>query len=375
MPGVLSSFRGEITLQVVEFSHTRLRFAVVALGIGTLLAVGAGCHRAPTVDVMATVNGKDIFRAELEKSYNDFKASQGESPQERSLEQSNIERLNILQQLIEEEIMQQQAAKINLVASDDEVNAKLTEFKALSTQEEFDKTLKARNETLDDVKRDIRRNITETKLLNKEIDAKINITDTEISNYYNQHKSEFNQIEPAYHLARIVVTAAPSQQVNNLQNSKASSEADAKKKIQNLRNRLDSGEAFATVAASFSEDRAASSNGGDLGFTFETPLRTSAPSVFAAISKLKAGQSTDILTETDGEGAGRRVVGYSIYMLIEKRPAGQRNLSDASVQQMIRQGLRNSHAQLLKSAYYEVLHDQSKIRNYFAEQVLKQGAQ
>lgn len=335
----------------------------------------AGCHRPPTADVMATVNGKEIFRSELEKSYNDYKVSLGESPQEPSPEQSNIIRLNVLEHLIDDEILQQQAAKLNLVASDDEVNANLTEMKALSTQEEFEKTLKARNETLDDVKRDIRRRLTATKLLNKEIDSKINITDTEISNYYNTHKSEFNLIEPYYHLARIVVTAAPSQQVNNLQNSKATGDADAKKKIQNLHTRLDSGEAFASVAASFSEDRATSSNGGDLGFVYETPLRTSYPEVYAAVSKIKAGQFTDILPVTEGEGNARKVVGYAIYLLIEKRPAGQRNLSDASVQQTIRQGLRDSHAQLLKNAYYEVLHNQSKVRNYFAEQILKQGAQ
>lgn len=363
-------------MQVVTFSHARSRYTAVALSLGAVLIIAAGCNRPPSADVMATVNGKDIFRSELEKSYNDYKASLGESPQEPSPEQSNIMRLNILEHLIDDEILQQQAAKLNLVASDDEVNAKLTEMKAPFTQEEFEKNLKARNETLDDLKRDIRRNLTATKLLNKEIDSKINITDTEISNYYNAHKvAEFNLIEPYYHLARIVVTAAPLQQVNNLQNSKASSDTEAKKKIQNLHNRLDSGEPFASVAASFSEDRATSSNGGDLGFVFETPLRTNYPDVYAAVSNIKAGQSTDILPITEGDGPSRRVVGYAIYMLIEKRPAGQRNLSDASVQQTIRQGLRDSHAQMLKNAYYEVLHNQSKIHNYFAEQILKQGAQ
>jgi peptidyl-prolyl cis-trans isomerase SurA len=44
------------------------------------------------------------------------------------------------------------------------------------------------------------------------------------------------------------------------------------------------------------------------------------------------------------------------------------------VQQSIRQGLRESHAQLLRQAYVEMLRDDSKVRNYFAEQVLKQGA-
>ena len=50
---------------------------------------------------MATVNGKDILRADLEKYY---KASLGDNPQEPSAEQANIVRLNILRQMIEDEI-------------------------------------------------------------------------------------------------------------------------------------------------------------------------------------------------------------------------------------------------------------------------------
>ncbi len=176
---------------------------------GCSLAALAGCHRPPSPDVMATVNGKDIMRADVEKYY---KASLGDNPQEPSTEQANIVRLNILHQLIEDEILQQRAAKLNLAASDEDVNAKLTEMKAPYTQEEFDKQLKQRNITLDDLKRDLRRSLTKEKLLNKEIESKINITDAEISSYYLAHKAEFNLIEPQYHLAQIVASAVPMQQ-------------------------------------------------------------------------------------------------------------------------------------------------------------------
>ena len=68
-------------------------------------------------------------------------------------------------------------------------------------------------------------------------------------------------------------------------------------------------------------------------------------------------------------------MGYAIYKLISREPAGQRELNDPRVQQVIRQGLRDSHAQLLQNAYFEVLHNEAKIHNYLAEQILKQGAQ
>jgi peptidyl-prolyl cis-trans isomerase SurA len=353
----------------VEFSlPARSRYATLVLLSAALLVPIAACHRSPAPDVMATVNGKEILRSDLEKYY---KANLGDNPQTPSNEQANIVRLSILHQLIEDEILQQRAAKLNLAASDEDVNAKLTEMKSPYTQEEWDKQLKARNITVDDLKRDLRRSLTKTKLLNKEIESKINITDSEIANYFAAHKSDFNLIEPRYGLAQIVVTGAPSQQAGNLQNNKASSDADAKKKIQTLHNRLDSGEDFGAVAMNFSENANTASNGGDMGFVFESQLRTD-PEVYNAISKLKPGQITEVLPVYDG---AHHAVGYAIYKLISREAAGQRDLNDPRVQQLIRQGLREGHAQLLKNAYFEMLHNQAKVHNFFADQILKQGAQ
>jgi len=317
---------------------------------------------------MATVNGKDILSSEVEKYY---KASLGENQAEPSPEQANIMRLNLLKGMIEDEILQQRAAKLNLSASDEDVNAKLTEMKAPYTQEEWDRQLKQRNITVDDLRRQVRRQLTTTKLLNKEIESKINITDGEISSYYATHKSEFNLIEPQYHLAQIVVSTLPQQQTGNLQNNKASGDADAKKKIQALRIRLQAGEDFGALAMNFSENANNNSNGGDMGFVPESALH-SEPEAYAAIGKLKPGEISDVIP---GYDSSRHVVGYAIYKLISREPAGQRELNDPRVQQNIRQGLRENHAQLLKSAYFEVLQREAKVHNYFAEQILKRGAE
>ena len=91
-----------------------------------------------------------------------------------------------------------------------------------------------------------------------------------------------------------MVTSAPAQQTGNLQNNKASGDADAKKKIQTLHNRLESGEDFGAVAMNFSENPNTASNGGDMGFVPESQLRSD-PEVYNAISKLKPGEITDVL--------------------------------------------------------------------------------
>jgi peptidyl-prolyl cis-trans isomerase SurA len=223
---------------------------------------------------------------------------------------------------------------------------------------------------LDDLKTEIRRNLTATKLLNKEIESKVNITDAEISGYYSAHKADFNLIEPRYGLAQIVVTSAPSAQTSNLQNNKASGDADAKKKIQTLHNRLESGDDFGTLAMQFSENSTAA-NGGDMGFLPESQLRGDTEA-YNAISKLKPGQFTDVLPVVDS--SSHKTVGYAIYKLTSREPAGQRDLNDPRVQQLIRQGLREGHAQLLKNAYFEMLHNDAKVHNYLADQIFKSGA-
>ena len=357
-------------MQVESVFQARSRKIGFIVLCGALLATIAGCHPTPAPNVVATVNGKDILASDLERYY---KANLGDSPQQPSPEQADIGRLTILDKMIEDEILQQRAARLNLTASDEDVNAKLTEIKAPYTQEEFDRQLKQRNMTLDNYKRDLRRQLTTTKLLNKEIESKINITDGEISSYYAAHKAEFNFIEPQYHLAQIVVTSVPSQQAANLRNNKAMNDADARKKIQLLHAQLQSGNDFGNVAASYSEDSDTAPNGGDMGFVAESALQ-SHPEAYNAISKLKPGEITDVVPIVDIASPTHRSIGYGIYKLITREPAGQRELNDPRVQANIRQTLREGHAQLLRNAYFESLHDEAKVHNYLADRILKEGA-
>ena len=335
----------------------------VSLAAG-VLTLGSGCTpKQEGADVMATVNGRKITRQEVQKYYDN---STADAPQKPSLEQADTLRLNILRELIDNEILMQRAEKLGLLATDEEVNAKLAEIKAPYTQEEFNKRLQQRQLTLDDFKRDLRRSLTIDKVLNKEVTSKINISDADITAYYNEHKPEFNLIEPQYHLAQILVTSQPNPQVKNM---KAQNEAEARKKIQMIENRLDSGEDFATVAMTYSEQPDTAQNGGDLGFIPESSLKSD-KTAFDAISKLKPGQYSIILPVTDPNS--HQVFGYRIVKLISREASGQRELKDPRVQQAIREQLRDRREQLLKAAYYEVIRDKATVVNYFAENILKE---
>src|ERR1700675_3155608 len=204
-----------------------ISFIAFCIGCGTKVAGD---------DVAATVDGRKIYRADVEKYYENQTAG---SEQQPVGEQATSLRLSILRELIDNEILMRRAEKLGLLATDEEVDSKLNEIKSPYTKEQFEARLKEKKISTDDFKRDLRRSLTVDKVLNKEITSKINVSDQDVTNYYNAHKAEFNLIEPQYHLARILVTTTPNAQVHNLKNDKAQNEADARKKIKMLMNRLD----------------------------------------------------------------------------------------------------------------------------------------
>jgi peptidyl-prolyl cis-trans isomerase SurA len=340
------------------------------MSLAMLSGAMAGCHPTQSADVVATVNGHPILRSELDKRYDDEVGEQSEKP---PAEQADATRLGLLDnQLILEEVLLQRAAKMNVTATPEEVDDKLKEMKAPYTEEQFNQRLGERHLTVDDLKREVLRNLTINKLLHKEIDAKITVSDSDIASYFALHKSEFNNVNTLYHLAQIVVTTAPNPRPGNLQGSKATTEAEARKKIQALRTRWESGEDFGSLAMNFSENPKTSPNGGDMGIIPEPELQQD-PQVFGAISKLKPGQVTDIIPFPDAQDP-KKLGGFAIFQLISMDPAGQHDISEPQVQQRIRQGLHDNRSQLLKGAYYEMLRDQAKVENFFAEQIFKSDA-
>ncbi len=372
MQHTMNAERSALPLHLLSRSRFLAYVSAAVVGAGLCMTV-TGCHGGRNPEVVATVNGKPILRSDMQVRYEEML---GNSHQQPSVEQADIVKLNIVHNLIDYEILMQRAAKLHLTASDDEVQSKLDEIKAPYTPDEFNKWLDQQHLTLAKLKEEIRGNLTEEKLFNKEINSRINVTDADITNYYNAHKADFDLIEPQYHIAQIVVTStpAPPQQAGNLQNSKAMNDAQAKRKIQMLYTRIQSGEDFGMLAANFSERPDNAQSGGDMGIISESQLK-SEPEVYTAISKLNTGQVTPVLQLYETTPTGKKQVGYAIYKLLDKEAAGQHELSDPRVQQAIRRQLHDARSQLLKNAYIEMLQDQARVVNYYAEEIFKNGVQ
>ena len=88
----------------------------------------AGCSsQQSSGDALAKINGKSILRADVEKYY---RMQTSQSPQQPSPEEATSLHLAIIKQLIDDEIMMQRAEKLGLLATEEEVNSKLSEVKA-----------------------------------------------------------------------------------------------------------------------------------------------------------------------------------------------------------------------------------------------------
>jgi peptidyl-prolyl cis-trans isomerase SurA len=336
----------------------RITFVLVAL-VACALASGCQQDTAPGPDVWASVNGKEIHRDDVDKIFRSRVNAEAPTP---SQEEALSLKLNILDELINSEILVERAGKMNLMASDAEVEDKFTESKSPYTEEEFQKKLKDTGLTVDDLKSDIRRQLSIQKLLNREVVAKITVTDQDISDFYNKNRAQFNVAEPQYHIAQIVITPRPDPAVHNRKNDKAANEAEAGRKAAMLSQKLAMGADFSQLAMDYSEDSSAAT-GGDLGFIAESALNQSDPALKSAVLAMKPGQVTQPIPVKGG--------GYRILLLIAKEAAGQRQFTDVQVQQAIRDALRTRKEQLLRSAYLTSARDEAKVKNYLARQILE----
>lgn len=132
-----------------------------------------------------------------------------------SLDQSAIVsfKKNILDQLIDYELLYQQAQKEKIKISNDEINLEIDKIKDnFSSPEEFDEALKANNITLVRLKEDIKRQLMINSIL-EETRNQISISDEELLEYYNENKESF--LEPEQVHARHILVEA-EEEANNL---------------------------------------------------------------------------------------------------------------------------------------------------------------
>jgi len=311
-------------------------------------------------NVAAAVDGHQITLDDLDRYYQSQLGEQAGPPSE---DQARMMRLSLLNEIIDRQILLHQAESLGLMANDEEVDARYQQYRApFESDDQFFASLEEQGLNREDLRTEIRRTLTIEKLLNREISARVQVTDAEMRQYYEENKASFALAEQRLHLAQIVVTPTPETPVPNLLNDDAVDEETAKAKIQMIEDRLANGEDFSTLAQNYSEDPSTASTSGDLGFLPQSSLEKADITLRRVVAALAPGESSPVI-ETNGQ--------YRIIRLLDKEQPGQRDYSDPRVQQTIRETLTNGKDQLLKTAYLEMLRTQADITNYYAQRLVE----
>jgi peptidyl-prolyl cis-trans isomerase SurA len=337
--------------------HASTRIGVFALFAWLVAVPGCQQRRALDREIWAEVDGQPIYRDQVERVYRSRAATGADasSPQETlSFE------LSMLNELINNQILIEHASRAGISVSEAEVDTRVAQLQSPYSKEEFQKKLNDQGLEMADLRQQVHQDIVLTKLINKEIDSRISVSDAEIAGYYERNQSNFKVPETQYHLAQIEVSSTGTPEARNLKDREAKTLGMARK-IQALYARLLAGEDFAALARQYSEDPKTGEGGGDMGFIPASALNAN-PQLKQAVAALKVNQFSRILRDRNG---------YHIVKLLGREEGGLHPLSDVRVQNAIRQTLRNEKEQLLKAAYIEDLRNRAKVVNYLAAQILK----
>ncbi len=309
----------------------------------------------------AVVNGAEIRRDRVERYYRSMLASSNNATP--SEEEAVTAKLGLVDELITDELVVARATELKIVPTAEEIDKAITERRGSLSDADFAKQLEARKTTLDEFRTEVTREVTKAKVIEQEVNGKVNVTDEEVSAYFEKNRASFNVPERQYHLAQIVVSAVPTQ-VNNQQNDDARSPAEAQRKLAMLAERLKAGDSFAALAGNFSEDPASAQNGGDLGLVGQSQVDNAAPALKNAVMSMKPGELNTI---TNGPTT-------TLLALVRRLEPGQRELSDPEVKDGIKTALKERRVQLLQGAYLARLRDEATIVNYLARQVVDSSA-
>lgn len=334
--------------------------------VASSLGLG-GCQSGPkaAADTAAIVNEKEIKLAAVEKVFQNRTKQANQIPSE---EEAQTLRFEIVRQMINEEILMQQAAKDNLVATEAEIDTKFTDFKKNFTEERFQEFLKEQGMTVEEVREELKKSSTVEKLYNREITSKISVSDNEIKDFFEKNKQSFN-LPDTWRVSHILITprSAQAEVVGNARRFDAQAVQEAQERVLRVLKRILDGEDFQVVARDNSDDTASAPSGGDLGFLSAQQMEQQiGPAFSEAIQSLKPGQTFPRPVVTQ--------YGFHIVRVVEKAPAGQRDLSDPAVRDNIRQVILNRRDNLLKAAYLDKIRNEAKVRNLLAEKILSEMA-
>ena len=284
---------------------------IVSLLAASLLASTAFAANGPVeVDrIVAVVNSEVITRADLRMRV--AQVTRQLSRQGTPLPAADVLEKQVLERQIIERLQLQLAAETSLRIDDvtlDRAVGRIADSNRLSMTE-FRKALEKDGLSWERFREEVRNEMLLTRVREREVEARIVVSDAEVSNFLAHPENTMGQEE--YNLSHILFRAPEGATPEQLARLRA--------KAEDVAARIGRGEPFDKLAASYS-DAPDALTGGNLGWRSAERL----PGLFAeAVTTLKPGETTPIL---------RSAAGFHIVRVMDRKGGSQSGVP-AQVQQ------------------------------------------
>lgn len=269
--------------------------------------VGAGAEQP-----VAKVNGVVITRAEFDRNWEYFLQKSGIPANHADKSgQVNEFRQQVIDRLVDEELLFQEAKRRKLAATKEQVDAEIEKaHQQFPTPEAFSAALERNRLTEPGLRSVFTRNLSIESLVEKDVAKSVTVSDAEVHDFYAGNKASF-EIPEQVRARHILVQVDPKADETARQAAKAEAEA--------LLAQLKGGADFEETARK-SSDCPSAPQGGDLGFFRRGQM---VPEFDKAAFALKPGELSGVV-ETS--------FGYHIIRLEERKAAGTLPESEAAGQ-------------------------------------------
>lgn len=213
---------------------------------------------------------------------------------------------NILKQMIEDKLILSRAKELNINVTEEEVNDKLGYIKnGFPSEKDFYELLEAQGITMADLKDRYRDQIMVKKIVDLEVKSRVMVLPSEVTEYYEKHKSEFKDSGKYKYKVRHIMIKAEDEVSLEL----------AKVEIQDIYNKLKEGQDFAELAKRYSQGPN-KDQGGDMGYIEQGEMLEELDKV---IFTLKPGEFSEPV---------KSKIGYHIFKVEDIKDASYFNLAD-----------------------------------------------
>ena len=203
--------------------------------------------------------------------------------------EENILRKQILERLISDTLQIQYASQIGLKVDDNQLDKTIERIAEQNqlTITEFSEALAKDGVSMTKFRSDIRNEITIARLRDREVDGRVNVSESEIDNYLTSQASR-NENQDEFEISHILIRTPEEGATEDIQKAKVKAEEAV--------SQLNSGNSFSKVSASFS-DAPNALEGGFLGWKSGAQM----PALFLDVLKnMRVGDISPVLRSPNG---------------------------------------------------------------------------